>query len=193
MSQALKPLFMKRTLKSANFWMALVLLIANGVAWTYALMPEGPAVEVQPVLDPDIADLRARLIEGGHSGEPFSLEVTNQEAAETIAWYLSRHPAIPFGEPQVTISPDGISAKGVAELAGLRVGLTGQARIELRDGVPIITLGDLDVAGVAVPGFVQDRIQAEIDSQFGLAQDLPLIIEEVMLEEGKATVRGTIR
>ena len=184
---------MKRTLRSVNFWIALVLLIANGVAWTYALMPEGPAVEVQPALEPDIAELRDRLIEGGHSGEPFNLEVTNQEAAETIAWYLSRHPTIPFGEPQVIIRPDGVSAKGVAELAGLRVGLTGQAHVELRDGVPIVTLGNLDVAGVAIPGFVQDRIQAEIDSQFGLAQDLPLIIEEVILEEGKATIRGTIR
>jgi hypothetical protein len=184
---------MKRTLGSVSFWMALVLLIANGMAWTYALMPGGPAVEVQPVLEPDIAELRDRLIEGGHSGEPFSLEVTDQEAAETIAWYLSRHPTIPFGEPQVIIGPDGVSAKGVAQIAGLRVGLTGRAELELRDGVPIVTLGDLDVAGVAVPGFVRDRIQAEIDSQFDLAQDLPLIIEEVMLEEGKATVWGTIR
>jgi hypothetical protein len=184
---------MKRTLKSVNFWMALVLLIANGVAWAYALMPEGQPIEVDPILEPDIAELRDRLIEGGHSGEPFSLEVTNQEAAETIAWYLSRHPTIPFGEPQVSIRPDGVSAKGVAQIAGLRVGLTGQAHIELRDGVPIVTLADLDVAGVAVPGFVRDRIQAEIDGQFGLAQDLPLIIEEVTLKEGKATVRGTIR
>ncbi len=184
---------MKRTLKSVSFWIALVLLIANGLAWAYALMPEGPAVEVQPVLEPDIAELRDRLIEGGHSGEPFSLEVTDQEAAETIAWYLRGHPTIPFGEPQVTITPDGVSAKGVAQIAGLRVGLTGQAHVELRDGVPIVTLGDLDVAGVAVPGFAQDRIQDEIDAQFGLAQDLPLIIEEVMLEEGKATIRGTIR
>jgi hypothetical protein len=184
---------MKRTLRSANFWIALALLIANGVAWTYALMPAGPAVEVQPVLEPDIAELRERLIEGGHSGEPFSLEVTDQEAAETVAWYLRGHPTIPFGQPQVTIRPEGVSAKGVAEIAGLRVSLTGQAHIELREGTPIVTLEDLDVAGVAVPGLVRDRIQAEIDSQFGLAQDLPLIIEEVMLEEGKATVRGTIR
>jgi hypothetical protein len=81
----------------------------------------------------------------------------------------------------------------VAQVAGLRVGLTGRAQIELRDGVPYVTLADLDVAGVAVPGFVQDRIQAEIDAQFSLAQDLPIVIDEVVLEEGKATIRGTIR
>jgi hypothetical protein len=166
---------MKRSIKSLNFWFALILLLANGAMWAYALAPEGPAIE------------------GGHSGEPFTIEVTDQEAAETLAWYLSRHPNVPFGEPQVFITPGGITAKGVAEIAGLRVGLTGQAHIELRDGVPIVTLGDLDVAGVAVPGFVRNTIQNEIDAQFALAQDLPVSIDELVLDEGKATVRGTIR
>ena len=183
----------KRTLLNLNLWIALVLLAANGVAWAYTLAPEGPAVEVQPQLAPDVADLRDRLREGGHSGEPFTVEVTDQEAAETIAWYVSGNPQIPFREPQVFITPEGISARGVAEVAGLRVGVSGRAAIELRDGVPIVTLEDLDVAGVAVPGFVRNRIQAEIDAQFALAQDLPLIIDELILEESKARVEGEIR
>mgnify|MGYP000211082160 CR=1 FL=1 len=44
--------------------------------------------------------------------------------------------------------PDGVAARGVAEIAGLRVGLSGKAYIELLDGVPIVQLGDLDVGGV---------------------------------------------
>lgn len=182
----------RKTLKNPSFWFALLLLLANGVAWAYALAPSGPTVVVEPRLEPGIAELRQKLLEGGHGGEPFALEVTDQEAAETIAWYLARHPRIPFHEPQVFIDAKGAEAKGVAEIAGLRVGLMGRAAIELRDGVPIVTLEDLDVAGVAVPVFVQDRIQAEIDAQFSLAQNLPLIIEEVVLEKGKATVRGRI-
>jgi hypothetical protein len=183
----------KRTLTDASFWIALALLVANGVAWSYALAPEGPAVVVAPRRAPDIVDLQGRLAEGGHSGEAFIVEVTEQEVAETIAWYLNRHPRIPFREPQVFITSRGVSATGVAEIAGLRVGLTGRAAIQLREGVPFVTLEDLDVAGVAVPGFVQDRIQAEVDAQFSLAQDLPLIIDELVLEEGKASVQGTIR
>jgi hypothetical protein len=184
---------MKRILKSVNFWIAFLLLAANGVAWAYALAPEGPAIEVKPRLEADLAALRQKLIEGRHSGEPFTIDITDQEAAETIAWYLDRHPNVPFRDPQVFIRPDGITAKGVAEVAGLRVGLTGRAAIRLLDGVPLVTVEDLDLAGVAVPGFVRDRIQAEIDAQFSLAQDLPVIIEELKLEEGWATVRGAIR
>jgi hypothetical protein len=176
-----------------NFWFALILLLANGAAWAYALAPEGPAVVVEPRLASSVASLRQTLIEGGHGGEPFTLEITDREAAETIAWYLDRHPNIPFGQPQVFITSAGISAQGVAEIAGLRVGLSGKVNVELRDGVPIVTLRDLDVAGVAVPGFVRDQIQAEIDAQFAQALNLPLIIDELVLETGKATVRGTIR
>jgi hypothetical protein len=183
----------KRALTNPSFWIALVLLTANGLAWAYALAPEDPALVVEPRLEPDLADLRQRLIEGGHGGEPFRIEITNQEATETIAWYLDRHPSIPFRDPQVFIEPDGVAARGVAEIAGLRVGLSGKAYIELLDGVPVVRLGDLDVGGVAVPGVVQDRIQAEIDAQFSLAQDLPLIIDELVLEAGVATVQGTIR
>lgn len=184
---------LRKATTSLSFWFALLLLLANGAMWTSALAPAGPTVQVQPRLEPALADLRQRLIEGGHSGEPFLIEITDQEAAETIAWYLNRHPSIPFGEPQVSITPQGVEAKGVAEIAGLRVGLTGRARIVLQDGVPEVTLVDLDVAGVAVPGFVRDRIQGQIDAQFALAQNLPVIIDRLVLEEGRATIQGTIR
>lgn len=184
---------MKRLLTNPNFWIALALLLANGAAWAYALAPEGPAVQIEPRLEPELATLREKLIEGGHSGEPFSIEVTDQEGAETIAWYLSRHPSIPFRDPQVSIWPDGVAATGVAEIAGLRVGISGRARIELHDGVPDVTVAELSVAGVGVPGFVRSRIQSEIDAQFALAHNLPVIIDEFNLEPGRATVRGTIR
>jgi len=184
---------MKRTLTSLNLWIALLLLAANGAAWAYALAPEGLALKVAPRLEPDMAALRQELNEGGHNGEPFTVEVTDQEAAETIAWYLEGHPNVPFRDPQVSIRPEGVTAEGVAEILGLRIGISGRAAIRLRDGAPLVTLEDLHLAGLAVPGFVRDRIQTEIDAQFSLAQNLPVLIEEIRLEEGRATILGKIR
>ena len=183
---------MKYAFKRPNVWIALLLLLANGAAWAYALAPAGPAVKVEARLEADVAALRQQLIEGGHGGETFGLEITDQEAAETIAWYLARHPNVPFANPQVSIRPTGIIATGVTEIAGLRVGINGQAHIELRNSIPVVTLAGLDVAGVGIPRFVRERIQAEIDAQFSLAQNLPLVFEDIRLEEGRAVVRGTI-
>jgi hypothetical protein len=180
-------------LKNPSLWILVLLLIANGVAWNSALASREVRY-VEPRLEPDLADLRERLIEGGHSGEPFTVIVTNQEAEETIAWYLSRHPRIPFANPRVEIHPDVIEAWGEAHIAGLRVGLHGRARIVLQDGVPIVTVEDLGMAGLSVPGFVRQRIQQEVDAQFDLSdQQLPVIITRFELIEAQAVVEGSIR
>ncbi len=180
-------------LRSPNLWVPVLLLIANGIAWLSALASGEPYV-VEPRLEPGLADLRARLDEGGHSGEPFTLVVTDQEAAETIAWYLARHPRIPFARPRVAFHPGVVEAWGEAHVAGLRVGLHGRARIVLQDGVPVVTVEELGMAGLSVPGFVRQRIQQEVDAQLDLSdRRLPVIITRFELEEGQAVIEGTIR
>lgn len=180
-------------LKSPGLWILAVLLIANGIAWVSALAPAEVRV-VEPRLEPGLADLRERLIEGGHSGEPFAVVVTNQEAEETIAWYLDRNPRVPFANPRIEIHPDEVEAWGEANVAGLRVGLHGRARIVLRDGVPIVTVEELGMAGLSVPGFVRRRIQQEVDAQLDVSdRQLPVIITFFELMEGQAAIEGMIR
>ncbi len=78
-------------------------------------------------------------------------------------------------------------------MAGLRVGVEGRAGVALRDGVPIITVEHLSMAGVSIPSFVRHRIQAEIDNQLSRAYYLPMTIETLKLQEGQGTGTGTIR
>ena len=182
-----------RSLRNLNLWIVVALLAANGLAWALTLTARGPAHVVEPKLDPDLADLRERLIEGTHHGESFEATITNLEAEQTITWYLERHPNVPFRYPRVAIHPDGIEVWGEAHVAGLRVGLEGRADIVLRDGVPVTTVEHLGMAGVSVPDFVRRRIQAEIDKQLALAHNLPVVIETFELQEGQVTANGTIR
>lgn len=81
----------------------------------------------------------------------------------------------------------------MAEIAGLRVGITGRAVVSLRDGVPLVRVSELDVGGVGVPGVVRREIQAQIDAQFRQAENLPVIIDDLRFEAGRAIVRGKIR
>ncbi len=179
--------------KKPSLWILGLLLLANAIAWASALAPSEARV-VEARLEPDLADLRERLIEGGHSGEPFTIVVTNQEAEETIAWYLERNPRVPFANPRVAIHPGVIEAWGEAHVAGLRVGLHGRAHIVLRGGTPLVTVQELGMAGLSVPGFVRQRIQQEVDAQFDLSnRQLPVIISRFELNEGQAIVEGTIR
>jgi hypothetical protein len=182
-----------RSLRNLNLWILVALLAANGLAWTLTFTAREPIHVVEPELDPDLADLRERLIEGTHHGEPFEATVTNLEAEQTITWYLDRHPNVPFRYPQVAIHPEGVEVWGEAHVAGLRVGLEGRANIVLRDGVPMTTVEHLGMAGVSIPSFVRHRIQAEIDQQLALAQNLPVIFDTFELQQGQVTVSGIIR
>jgi hypothetical protein len=186
--------FIRRILKPLNLWIALALLAANGLAWAQAFAPSGPAYVAEPLLEPSLADLRTCLREGGHSGERFELSVTGQEAAESIAWFLSGHPEIPFRHPRVEIHPDEIEAWGEAEALGLRLSVHGRATMALENGIPIVALTDLGVAGAPVPGFVLQAVQDAVYEQVDLSnRQLPVIFETLELREGEAVASGTIR
>lgn len=181
-------------LKPINLYIGLILLTANGLAWAQALAPSGPAYVAEPVLEPDLSDLRDRLREGGHSGERFELNVTGKEAAESIAWFLGNHPEIPFEHPRVEFHPDEVEAWGEVEVLGLRLSIHGQATMVLEDGIPAVTLTDTNVAGAPVPGFVLEAVQNAVYGQVDLSnRELPVIFETLELREGEAVASGTIR
>jgi hypothetical protein len=186
--------FVRNLPRAVNLWIAVVLLAANGLAWATALSTRGPAYVVEPVLEPSLDDLRTRLRDGTHHGEGFALHVTAQEASESIAWFLSNHPEIPFHYPCIAFHPDELEAWGEAGILGLRLSIHGRATMVLEDGVPIVTLTDLGVAGAPVPGFVLHAIQDAIYEQVDLSnRDLPVVFERLELQEGELVASGTIR
>ena len=181
-------------LRSPNLWIALALLAANGLAWSSALESSGPTYTAEPVLEASLDDLRLRLREGGHSGERFDLAVSGQEAAQSIAWFIGNHPQIPFRNPRIEFHPDEVEAWGNAELLGLRLSIHGRATMVLEDGIPVVTLTDIRVAGAPVPGFVLEAVQDAVYEQVDLSnRELPVIFETLELREGEAVAGGTIR
>ena len=180
--------------KPINLYIALIMLAANGLAWSQALSSGGPAYVAEPVLEPDLADLRDRLREGGHSGERFDLQVTDREAAESIAWFIGIHPEIPFRNPRIAFHPGVVEAWGEARVLGLRLSIHGRATMVLEGEIPVVTLTDMEVAGAPVPAFVLAAVQDAVYEQVDLSnRQLPVIFETLELREGEAVASGTIR
>jgi hypothetical protein len=180
--------FIRGWLQLLNLWIALALLAANGLSWATALEPSGPVYTADPVLEPSLDDLRTRLREGGHSGERFEFSVTGQGVAESIAWFLSIHPEIPFRRPRIEFHPDEV------EVLGLRLSIHGRATMVLENGIPVVTLTDIRVAGAPVPGFVLQAVQDAVYEQVDLSnRQLPVIFETLELREGEAVASGMIR
>ncbi len=178
--------------KSLNLWIALGLLLANGLAW-WSAASTLDLPEVQPRLDPQIAAIRDKLWSGKSRGESFKIVITEQMAAEAIAWFLDRHPEVPFGYPQVKIDPGGVTGSGLAEVFGLRTPIYGRASIRLRDGLPVVTVQQLGVASATAPGFVLSAIQSELASQLNAAQRWPASINRLELTDGAIIVEGVYK
>jgi hypothetical protein len=180
--------------RTKNWWIALVLLSAWGLSWLRAAGPQVDWPEVEPRLEPEIAAIREKVIAGESSGEAFSVVITQESASQAVAWFLRRHPRVPFSRPWVQVTAGGIHGQGLVHLFGLNAPVYGRANIVLRDGAPVVTLQELGVAGAAVPGFVRDAIQAEVEAQFAFWQDDPPVqITRLELGAGTITVEGVYR
>jgi len=180
-------------MRQRNFWIALVLLAVNLLAWLGA-PPGWDLIEVEPRIDPEIDAIRHRVDSKQASGERFEIVISNQEAAETIAWYLDRNPSVPFSHPWVEFRPDGITGRGLAHVLGLRTPVQGEVAVSLRNGTPVFSVQDLGVAGVMAPGVVVDAIRHEVDRQLDFEhRQLAIEITRLELGEGFILIEGVIR
>jgi hypothetical protein len=177
-------------LKRTNGWIALLLLVANGIAWfTVASRVDLPAVE--PILHPEIADIRAHWQAGDAVGESFSVVVTNQTAMETLTWFMEPRPNLPFSHPQVEIHPDYVVGGVLAHVMGLRVPVFGRARIYLEDGKLQAVIQEVGVAGADAPAFVIDAI-AQAQRVYA-DMNLPIEVTKLELREGEVLVEGVYK
>ncbi len=173
-----------------NFWIAAILIAANLYIWASVLSNAQKPYVVDPVRDPEIETLLDYIRSGSHSGENWEITLTELEAEQTITWYLHRYPQIPFEHPKVTIRPDYVAGEGDATIAGLRVHVSGKARIALANGLPVVDILELSLP---IPGPIRRAIENEIQSQLQRAELLPVRFTSAEWGDGVVVVRGTIR
>ncbi len=177
-------------LKITNVWIALLLLAANGVAW-FTIASRVDLLAVEPILHPEIAEIRAHWQAGDAIGEPFNVIVTNRTAMETLTWFMEPRPNLPFSHPQVEIHPDYVVGGGLAHMMGLRVPVFGRARIYLENGKLEADIQNIGVAGTDAPDFV---IAAIAQAQGVYADmDLPIAVTKLELREGEVLVEGVYK
>ena len=173
-----------------NTWIAISLIAVNLYVWAGLLLSPPEPYVVEPIRDPEVVALLDYIRSGEHSGETWEVTLTELEAEQTITWYLYRWPQIPFAHPQVEITPDYVRGEGDATLAGLRVHVSGKARITLQDGLPVVEILDLSLP---VPGPIREAIEREIQAQLQRADLLPVRFTSAEWRDQEVVVRGVIR
>jgi hypothetical protein len=176
--------------KHLNVWIALGLIAANLFTWGRMLLAAKNPHIVEPIRDEEVVALLEYIRSGEHSGETWEVTLTELEAEQTIAWYLNRYPQIPFAYPEVHITPDSISGEGDVILTGLHFHVSGEARVTLQDGLPVVKILDLSLP---LPGNLKERIEQEIQKQLKRAELLPVRFTSAEWGDGVVVVKGVIR
>jgi hypothetical protein len=157
------------------------------------LAGDDPPAE-EPQLPPEIAAFRRQLWSAKPEGQAFRLAVTDQTATETARWVLAERPDLPFSDPEIRIYPGGLSASATAEVLGQRIRVRGLARITVgEEGRPELDVAELTVAGVETPEVFLAPVRSALERAEESFRRLPLLLEGLELEVGKATATGTFK
>ena len=173
-----------------NLWIALGLILSNLFMWAQLLLATTNPHVVDPVRDPEVEALWDYIRSGDHSGETWEVTLTELEAEQTITWYLNRYPQIPFAYPEISITPDSVSGEGDVLITGLRIHVRGEARVTLKNGLPVVEILDLSLP---LPPSMKDVIEQEIQAQLQRAERLPVRFTSAEWQDGVVVVKGIIR
>jgi hypothetical protein len=164
-------------------------------------MTEGSGPEPQATLvssplllaDPEITSLSRLDAEMNRSAPDRAVQIRYQEEAlnREIAALWRNNPELPYRDVQVDMRPGRVAVSGRVTVMGFGVNGELLGQVVAEDCVPQLEIESLSVAGIMTPKFVKDQVQEMVfEAMAWYPEDYPLCLEEIVLEETKATVYG---
>jgi hypothetical protein len=154
----------------------------------------GSSNGTEPQLSEQLVQLMGRLKSGTRGGEPFELALTDEELEEALAWYSREHSGFPLGDARISLGADGIEVKGEARVGAARMPLIARADVSVNEGVPVIAVNEIRLGEMGLPGFIRFELEDRLNRFLALRRDeLPVLVEELELLDGRLTVRGSVR
>ena len=124
------------------------------------------------------------------AGKFWGISAWMLELVVILSWYLKKYPQIPFAYPQLKITPDSVTGEGDVLVTGLRLHVSGKARITLQDGLPVVEIISLNLP---LPPAMRQAIEHEIQIQLLRADLLPVRFSSAEWKSGEVLVKGIIK
>ena len=143
--------------------------------------------------DPQISDIALLDAEMARSAPERAVQIRYQEVAlnAEIAALWRNNPDLPYRDVRVDLMRDQVVVTGQVSVLGFGIDaeVTGKVRVE--DCVPVLEIDRLRLAGVMTPAFVRDEVERMIhEAMAWYPANYPLCLEQIVLEETRATVYG---
>lgn len=143
--------------------------------------------------DPEFYSLTGLDAEMARSAPGRVVQIRYQEAMlnQEIATLCENNPDLPFRNVHADLQRNQVVLTGEITVLGMQVQAKVTGTVVARDCRPQIEIEAISVAGVLTPQFVRNQIeQTVLDTMTWYPADYPLCLEQIVLEETKATLYG---
>jgi hypothetical protein len=108
-----------------------------------------------------------------------------------IAALWTNNPDLPFRDVHVDLQQNGVIVTGKTTALGFQVYATVTGNVSVQECRPQLEIETVSVAGVMTPSFVKNEVEEIIlEAMAWYPADYPLCLEQIVLEETRATVYG---
>jgi hypothetical protein len=154
-----------------------------------------PVLLTQPLLlaDPAFHNLAMLNAEMERSAPGRVVQIRYQEAmlSAEIHRLCENNPDLPFRNVQTDLLRDQLVLTGEITVFGFQVEARIRGTVVARDCRPEIDIQSIAVGRVLTPQYVRDRIEQQVlEAMTWYPADYPLCLEQIMLEDTRATIWG---
>jgi hypothetical protein len=111
-----------------------------------------------------------------------------------IATMLQNSPDLPYRNVHVDLKRDQVVVTGDVMVLGFDVSTEIEGTVQVEDCRPKMEIRSISIAGLLTPGFVKEQVKEMVLEALDWYPDgYPLCLEEILLEEERATVFGRRR
>jgi hypothetical protein len=143
--------------------------------------------------DPQISSLAKLDAEMSRSALARAVQIRYSEEAlnREIATLWRNNPELPYRDVNVDLKRDGVIVSGSVTVFGFGAKAKIAGTVVAEGCRPQLEIESVTVAGVMTPRFVRDQIEdMMLEAMTWYPADYPLCVEEIVLEETRATVYG---
>lgn len=172
---------------------ASLLVFLGAVAFMLLSRPSGLAGQLTPVPVSSAAagSFDNKLATVQSAPAPVTVEIDEQEATSKLVETLAAEPSAPQVEnPQVTFREGKVYLSGISHDAPVPVNVVIVGLVEARDGKLVITVERIDTGRFPLPGALKDQIIDIASDTDRLNEQLPIIVNEVRVLDGRLVLTG---
>jgi hypothetical protein len=127
-------------------------------------------------------------------GRPVQIRYRETALNQEISAVLAGYPHLPYHNVRADLQRDKVTLTGDVTVLGFEMSTTVQGKVVARACLPEVEIESVAIEGMLTPRFVKDQVRQIVEESLSwYPADYPLCLEQIVVEEDRATIYGSRR